>query len=117
MGGVFDYVFSYAALYHLSKADQCDTGIQLIQKLRVGGKAWWGWNQDYSMTHWEWRHCLLSPDSIVDMPADVKASAKSFQIEFEAFEDAFIYAPSSKTADENYLYQYPAYTIFITRLA
>merc|ERR1712107_206211 len=33
--GIFDHVISFAAIYHLSKLDQCVTAIHLIQKLRI----------------------------------------------------------------------------------
>merc|ERR1712187_932022 len=40
----FDSVISYAALTHLQPDDQCDVVVELIGKVRVGGKLWFGWN-------------------------------------------------------------------------
>eukprot|EP00929_Paragymnodinium_shiwhaense_P087128 TRINITY_DN47416_c0_g1_i1.p1 TRINITY_DN47416_c0_g1~~TRINITY_DN47416_c0_g1_i1.p1 ORF type:complete len:463 (-),score=56.26 TRINITY_DN47416_c0_g1_i1:49-1437(-) len=113
----FDYVFSYAALYHLPKLDQCRTGKQLISKLRVGGKAYFGWNQDPSMSHWEWRACLTEPERVADLTADDIATIRSLDCHVEAVEDGFLFPPTTTSAHKHYLYQYPAYSVFVTRRA
>eukprot|EP00928_Gymnodinium_smaydae_P067209 TRINITY_DN50151_c0_g1_i1.p1 TRINITY_DN50151_c0_g1~~TRINITY_DN50151_c0_g1_i1.p1 ORF type:complete len:479 (+),score=93.60 TRINITY_DN50151_c0_g1_i1:2-1438(+) len=100
--GVFDHVISYAAIYHLSKPDQCSTGLQLIQKLRVGGKAYFGWNQGPNMSNLEWIECFR------EGPVEV---------ELDAIEDGFLFPPSTDKAVESFLFQYPAYSLFITRLS
>ena len=42
--GLFDHVFSYGALRHLSFEEQCEVAHQLVRKLRIGGRAFIGWN-------------------------------------------------------------------------
>lgn len=115
--GTFDHVISYAALYHLSKVDQCHTGIQLISKLRAGGKAFFGWNQAYSMDAWDWRACLLNTSLWGDLPPDDLALMSSMQIDFQAIEDGFLFPPRTSVAEKHYLYQYPAFSLLLTRLA
>ncbi|CAE7940464.1 NMT3, partial [Symbiodinium sp. KB8] len=39
-----DAVISYAALMHLEPDDQCLTVLTLVEKVRVGGRLWFGWN-------------------------------------------------------------------------
>lgn len=107
--GMFDHVISFAAIYHLPKTDQCDTGVQLIQKLRVGGKAYLGWNQGNVMDNLEWYECFNNAQDIV-------------QVEIDAVEDAFIFPPHANRQESNgnaisFLFQYPAYSLFVTRKA
>lgn len=113
----FDHVISYAALYHLPKTDQCHAGIQLLRKLRVGGKAFFGWNKAYSMNAWEWRACLLNTSKWEDLPAEDIAAMEEMRIDFQAIEDGFLFAPKSEVAEKHYLYQYPAFSLLLTRLA
>merc|ERR1712226_743361 len=40
----FDSVISYAALMHLVSDDQCEVVVELVGKVRIGGKLWFGWN-------------------------------------------------------------------------
>ncbi|CAE6913154.1 NMT3 [Symbiodinium natans] len=40
----FDALISYAALMHLESDDQCDTVVTLVEKVRIGGRLWFGWN-------------------------------------------------------------------------
>eukprot|EP00929_Paragymnodinium_shiwhaense_P105303 TRINITY_DN70253_c0_g1_i2.p1 TRINITY_DN70253_c0_g1~~TRINITY_DN70253_c0_g1_i2.p1 ORF type:complete len:503 (+),score=95.97 TRINITY_DN70253_c0_g1_i2:36-1544(+) len=40
----FDAIISYAALAHLTKGDQCRVMTDLLGKLRIGGRLWFGWN-------------------------------------------------------------------------
>ena len=35
----FDFVFSFAAIYHLEITDQCDVGWQLLAKLKARGRS------------------------------------------------------------------------------
>lgn len=115
--GAFDYVFSYAALYHLPKLDQCRTGISLIYKLRVGGKAYFGWNKGYAMSNWEWKNCFTHPHMVEDMTPEDMERSRGIEVDMEAVEDAFLFPPSTTSASNHYLYQYPAYSLLITRLA
>eukprot|EP00929_Paragymnodinium_shiwhaense_P096721 TRINITY_DN58414_c0_g1_i2.p1 TRINITY_DN58414_c0_g1~~TRINITY_DN58414_c0_g1_i2.p1 ORF type:complete len:446 (+),score=78.68 TRINITY_DN58414_c0_g1_i2:102-1439(+) len=100
--GVFDHVFSYAAIYHLPNDEQCSVGIQLVQKLRIGGKAFIGWNQR-AMDNLEWVRCFQSTPLV--------------EVDLEAVEDAFIFPATAKAASDHYLFHYPSYSLFLTRLA
>merc|ERR1712130_604553 len=53
-------------------------------------------------SHWEWRHCLLNPDTIVDMPKEVLETTKTFKVEMEAIEDGFLYPPTADEAHKHY---------------
>lgn len=121
--GIFDHVISYAALYHLTKADQCRTAVQLVEKLRVGGRAFFGWNHAPNMSNIEWIACF---DEIQDIRADLARAhgAESIidepiRIEMEAIEDGFLFPPdaNSKSGKLHFLYQFPAYSVFLTRVA
>jgi len=113
----FDHVISYAAIYHLAQSDQCHTGIRLLKKLRVRGKAWFGWNQGYAMTAWDWHRCFKNASSFPGLPpADVEVMSQ-MKVDFQGTEDGFLFAPNADVAGTHFLYQYPAYSIFLTRLA
>lgn len=114
--GSFDRVISYAALYHLSPIDQCTTAIQLVQKLRVGGRAWFGWNKMYSMDGWQWRTCLLNASAVPGLPNQSMSDMEGMTVEFEVIEDGFLFPPSTAVAGNHYLFQYPAFSVFLTRL-
>lgn len=115
--GVFDHVISYAALYHMSKPDQCHTGIQLLRKLRVGGRAWFGWNQAYSMGAWEWWRCFKNASSILDLAQSDVEAMSDMDVEFQGIEDGFLFAPNPEVAGKHYLFQFPAFSVLLTRLA
>eukprot|EP00928_Gymnodinium_smaydae_P085681 TRINITY_DN6924_c2_g1_i1.p1 TRINITY_DN6924_c2_g1~~TRINITY_DN6924_c2_g1_i1.p1 ORF type:complete len:122 (-),score=31.34 TRINITY_DN6924_c2_g1_i1:29-394(-) len=106
---LFDHVISYAAIYHLTKEDQCAVGISLVRKLRLGGRAFFGWNHATVMDSSEWFSCFqassMEPDGV--------------QVDFEAVEDAFFFPPDAKLLQSNksFLFHRPAYSIFLTRLA
>lgn len=107
----FDHVISYAALYHLPKADQCSTGIQLVSKLRHGGRAFFGWNRRDSMDNWEWKDCFRNAQR-----------DHGIIVEMDAMEDAYLFPPDAdaRRGGEDFLhflYQYPAYSMFLKRLA
>lgn len=110
----FDYVFSYASLYHMSREDQCATGVQLVQKLRIGGKAFFGWNQYPVMNNWEWVACFQGGRE----GANMDARSLGIEVEIRAVEDGFLFPPDARGLEgkHTFLYQYPAYSIFITRL-
>lgn len=115
--GEFDHVISYAALYHMSKVDQCHTGIHLLRKLKVGGRAYFGWNQAYSMAAFEWRACFANASAWPELPREDVAIMARMQVDFQAVEDAYLFPPTVEVAGTHYLYQYPAFSIILTRLA
>jgi len=142
--GVFDYVISYAAIYHLSKTDQCHTGLQLVSKLRVGGKAFLGWNHGPNMSNWEWLACFRGAGAMYaeqgdasswltppgydgpggeefwpGLPGAIAAANSGVQVEMEAIEDGFLFPPDARkvSGNKSFLFQYPAYSLFLTRVA
>lgn len=115
----FDHVISYGALYHLSKPEQCSTVWQLIQKLRIGGRAWLGWNRVTAMSNWEWRICLFpawaqDAGTAYTVP---KAWADGVRVDMEDMEDAFLFASDEDVGSSMFAYRYPAYSLFLTRRA
>merc|ERR1712151_215498 len=94
--GIFDHVFSFAAIYHLEKSDQCATGLQLVEKLRIGGKAYFGWNQGTVMSNLEWNECF-----------NVEGRGR-VEVEIDAVEDAFLFpANPEDTSETCFLFQAP----------
>jgi len=132
--GMFDFAISYAAIYHLTQSDQCYVGWQLAAKLRVGGKAFLGWNKRDVMTNWEWMSCFrgakhtvtpgvaaLSAEELAKAPwasAALAAVEAGVEVDVETVEDGFLFPPDVHKVSGNgsFLFQYPAYTIFFTRI-
>lgn len=133
----FDHVISFAAIYHLNAADQCHVGLQLAAKLRVGGRAYLGWNSGLAaMTNWDWLACFsaaahnvpLEADMVAEgrnldplpgLPGALAALAAGVRVEAEAVEDGFIFPRDTRavTGNGSFLYQFPAYSVFFTRVA
>jgi hypothetical protein len=106
--GIFDHVFSFAAIYHLEMTEQCEVGWQLASKLKVGGRGYLGWNRLDSMVPGEWDLCFSEkPPPYVDPGVRV-------QVEF--VEDAFLFPEREMDANRTYLYQFPAYSMFMKRV-
>eukprot|EP00928_Gymnodinium_smaydae_P087445 TRINITY_DN71708_c0_g1_i1.p1 TRINITY_DN71708_c0_g1~~TRINITY_DN71708_c0_g1_i1.p1 ORF type:complete len:446 (-),score=61.45 TRINITY_DN71708_c0_g1_i1:41-1378(-) len=102
--GLFDYVFSYAALLHLQTQEQCRVAIQLVRKLRVGGRALLGWNRAHLTSPWMWQECFDAAVSIVT-------------VELEVIEDWLLYPMDRDGAMNNFLWKYPSYTITLSRIS
>jgi len=119
--GMFDFVISYAALYHLSVDEQCNTGIQLVEKLRIGGRAFFGWNHVPVMNHWEWRACFRNSQEVrASFEPERAHEQQGVRVELEALEDYVVFPPENRAGEDGrtpFLYQNPAYSIFITRIA
>mmetsp|Transcript_6066 Transcript_6066/g.11077 ORF Transcript_6066/g.11077 Transcript_6066/m.11077 type:complete len:440 (-) Transcript_6066:63-1382(-) len=113
----FDYVISYASIYHLTTPDQCSVGIQLVRKLKIGGKAFLGWNHGPVMNNWEWLKCFRDSHAIVQHTPGLGRAG--VEVDFEAVEDGNLFPPDSRVMEDkkSFLYQYPAYSIFLTRRA
>ncbi|CAJ1399833.1 unnamed protein product [Effrenium voratum] len=111
----FDHVISYASIYHLEREEQCSVGIQLVRKLKVGGRAFLGWNHGPNMSNWEWLMCFRDSHSL----AKENGLAGGVEVDFDAVEDGYLFPPHARVLEDkrSFLYQYPAYSIFLTRLA
>ena len=101
--GLFDYVFSYAALLHLNFEEQCEVAHQLLQKLRLGGKAFLGWNRANRVGPWEWYDCFWS-----EMGSSV---------ELEVLEEATLFSedPSVITEQHRFAWDFPSYAVLLKR--
>lgn len=112
----FDHVVSYASIYHLEKDEQCSVGIQLVRKLKIGGRAFLGWNHGPVMSNWEWLMCFEDSQNIAKTNGIAESGVK---VDFDAVEDGYLFPPHTKVLEDkrSFLYQYPAYSIFLTRLA
>jgi len=119
----FDGIISYAALAHLDPIDQCDVLGDLIGKLRVGGHAWFGWNAPgiwHNNTALE-KQWMLPMDMAWTLCFDRMSRdhprwrASELRVAWETIEEAFLF-PAEFSASETYLYWYPAYSLFLTRL-
>lgn len=66
--GVFDHVFSFAAVYHLKPEEQCHVMKESVRIIRPGGTVWIGWNGAHvgssSISKEEARSCLGSVPGI-----------------------------------------------------
>eukprot|EP00440_Ansanella_granifera_P070056 gb/GFBE01076004.1/.p1 GENE.gb/GFBE01076004.1/~~gb/GFBE01076004.1/.p1 ORF type:complete len:534 (+),score=98.99 gb/GFBE01076004.1/:1-1602(+) len=105
--GLFDYVFSYAAITHLEMEEQCFVARQLVQKLRPGGKAFFGWNRAQRTTPWMWYDCFGQ-----------FGSGNTWNVEsLEVIEEWHLFPEDQLLAVENFLWQFPAYSVLLTRRA
>ncbi|CAE8733072.1 unnamed protein product [Polarella glacialis] len=114
---MFDHVISYAAIYHLAKEDQCHAGIQLVKKLKIGGRAFLGWNHGPVMNNWEWLGCFKHSRAYMEELHG--PGTTGVEVDFQALEDAYLFPPNAHVMEHkrSFLFQYPAYSIFLTRLA
>lgn len=119
----FDGVISYAALCHLQPEDQCQVVTELVEKVRPGGRLWFGWNapeiwkdNPEQEAMWmlpakeSWEACFASASE-----ADGRWYKAGIAITFETVEEQWLF-PDDKEAIGIYLYLQPAYSLFITRL-
>ncbi|CAL1125925.1 unnamed protein product [Cladocopium goreaui] len=91
-------------------------GIQLVRKLKIGGRAFLGWNHGPVMSNWEWLMCFEDSQNIAKTNGIAESGVK---VDFDAVEDGYLFPPHTKVLEDkrSFLYQYPAYSIFLTRLA
>lgn len=116
--GIFDKVISYAAIYHLSREDQCSTGIQLVRKLRIGGRAWLGWNHLPNMSQIDWIECFKgSRIELERAQMNNEQAVLGVNVFLEILEDGFLFPPDATLVNDIFLYQYPAYSMMLTRVA
>eukprot|EP00927_Polykrikos_kofoidii_P010361 TRINITY_DN14374_c0_g2_i1.p1 TRINITY_DN14374_c0_g2~~TRINITY_DN14374_c0_g2_i1.p1 ORF type:complete len:471 (+),score=53.19 TRINITY_DN14374_c0_g2_i1:91-1413(+) len=102
----FDIVFTFASIYHVQpKEDQCMVGIQLIQKLKIGGRAFFGWNREDVFAHEEWIDCFYSAPM-----------AQGLNLTISGMEDAFLFPDDARAKEMSFLFQYPAFSMVIRRL-
>lgn len=124
---LFDVVISYAALLHLAPADQCDIVTELVGKVRIGGRLWFGWNDPsiyYNETeiqeleqdgraraHDTWSRCFEA----AARGAKSRWASGEVVVVWETVEEQFLF-PEDMSAIGIYLYTPPAYSLFVTRL-
>ena len=137
----FDRVISYAALHTIHKDEQCLVVQELIEKLKPGGVAWFGWNNPkisfYS--NCPSQHC--DPSNITDFalpshrdqviyPPEVwwrsciddaeqtrpKWSTLGISVSIEVVPDHMLFPDDVfGVLDDVYIFHAPAYSLFITR--
>ena len=101
----FDYVFSYAALLHLDFAEQCRVARELLKKLRVGGKAFLGWNRAHRVSPWSWFTCFNQKEIHLHGAA------------MEILEEAQLFPRDMHFSRGHFLWDFPSYSVFLTRVA
>eukprot|EP00928_Gymnodinium_smaydae_P099956 TRINITY_DN9686_c0_g1_i2.p1 TRINITY_DN9686_c0_g1~~TRINITY_DN9686_c0_g1_i2.p1 ORF type:complete len:555 (+),score=110.54 TRINITY_DN9686_c0_g1_i2:41-1666(+) len=123
----FDAVISYAALMHLEAQDQCDVVVDLVGKVAVGGRLWFGWNEPgihqnetelkallenetRVATHEEWRECFERAAH-----RHPRWISGEINVAWETIEERFLF-PDDLNAIAVYLYYPPAYSLFVTRV-
>ncbi|CAK8993765.1 Kynurenine 3-monooxygenase (Kynurenine 3-hydroxylase) [Durusdinium trenchii] len=92
----FDHVISYASIYHLEKHDQCSVGIQLVRKLKIGGRAFLGWNHGPVMSNWEWLRCFEDSHEFVK---EHDIAADGVEVDFDAVEDGYLFPPNANVLE------------------
>jgi len=105
---LFDYVFSYAALLHLEFSEQCGIAHQLVQKLRIGGQAFLGWNRAHLVSPWRWYDCFRTAS-----PGEAR------EVDLEILEEAHLFAedPGLIPPDLAFLWHFPSYAVLLRRLS
>jgi len=105
--GLFDHVFTYAAFLHLDPEEQCNTGVNLVRKLRIGGKAFFGWNRAHKFEPWGWYTCFqIAQDKGMLKVRDMEV-IEEWSL-YPADRDAYL-------AGDVWIWQFPAYSVFVTR--
>ena len=112
----FDHVISYGALHHLSPLSKlCGLVRQLLTKLRVGGRAWFGDNQPWGIT-WatsfgerQWLRCLRSRWVPHNMSFDL-----TFVHDYALFRADIV---DFGKLPGDFLLHSPSFSAFVTRLA
>eukprot|EP00931_Biecheleriopsis_adriatica_P103453 TRINITY_DN78286_c0_g1_i1.p1 TRINITY_DN78286_c0_g1~~TRINITY_DN78286_c0_g1_i1.p1 ORF type:complete len:508 (+),score=109.51 TRINITY_DN78286_c0_g1_i1:104-1627(+) len=103
--GMFDHVFSYAALTHLEVQEQCQVARQLVRKLRPGGKAFLGWNRAQRVSPWIWHDCFGR-----------YPGGRTWDVEnLEVIEEWRLFPEDKSFALDNFLWQFPTYSVLLTR--
>mmetsp|Transcript_33495 Transcript_33495/g.78307 ORF Transcript_33495/g.78307 Transcript_33495/m.78307 type:complete len:538 (-) Transcript_33495:21-1634(-) len=117
----FDVVISFAALKHLPAEQQCEVMMELVTHVRPGGEMWFGWNtpnigpesQDETK-HPElrreefWSECFVhASNSQLWVEADIS-------VVFEIIPEAYLFV-SDRIQVKTFLFNAPAYSLFITR--
>eukprot|EP00928_Gymnodinium_smaydae_P065121 TRINITY_DN48302_c0_g1_i1.p1 TRINITY_DN48302_c0_g1~~TRINITY_DN48302_c0_g1_i1.p1 ORF type:complete len:546 (-),score=99.31 TRINITY_DN48302_c0_g1_i1:62-1699(-) len=118
----FDFVLSYAALTHLHPDDQCQVVTELVGKVRVGGRLWFGWNTpnilnfDKLIDRAEikreefWNECFGNATRVQERwKSGIVAAA------WETLTEAYMF-PDDFQNHDTYLFWPPAYSLFVTRL-
>lgn len=122
----FDAVISYAALMHLAEEDRCDVVTELIEKVRIGGRLWFGWNdpgiyQDETELqalldnesrvpyHGEWGECFSEA-----LRSRQRWMSGEVSVSWETIEERLLF-PEDASNNYVYLYYPPAYSLFVTR--
>ena len=101
---LFDYVFSYAALLHLSFEEQCEVAHQLVQKLRRGGRAFLGWNRANLVGPWQWHDCF-------------RPTEDASHVELETLEEANLFVEDASKAVGSFAWDFPTYAVLLRRVS
>ena len=101
----FDYVFSYAALLHLDFSEQCRVAHELVKKLRLQGKAFLGWNRAHRVSPWSWLTCFD------------RTKIHLHGTSIEILEEAQLFPRDAQLSRGNFLWDFPSYSVFLTRVA
>merc|ERR1719215_1648981 len=106
---------------HLEADDQCDVVVDLVGKVRVGGRLWFGWNdpginvnetelrelvdnETRVATHDSWRDCFERAAA-----GHRRWASGEISVAWETVEERFLF-PDDLNAIAVYLYYPPAYS-------
>jgi len=106
--GLFDHVFSYGSLPHLGADDQCAVVVELVAKLRIGGKAFFGWNRAHLQSPWAWFECFHWS----------ALGRKRVEVQgLEAVEESLLFPSDRDRPGGCWTWEYPSYAVTLTRRA
>ena len=119
--GSLDFVVSYWSFYHLASAEkQCSLAGDLVSKLRVGGRAWFGGNMPSASLNIVFNPMDISAwEGCFERLAVTRWRSQNFTAEIEMVEDAALFRDRSEDAIHpgDYLFWPGTFSVLFMRLS